>query len=491
MQKVQALKYGEEACYNGTLIIKAFSSGLDIGACNWTMNSPRGNSAYLSGSVFVSAMAMDFDYPALQGSDMIFYSDFSSWNVSHNVESDNSPSPPTSDISSFSDTDDNWETIAQSLLNNDEASEEMEKLAFVCSCAIDSVKAGGSVLIPIGRIGIILQLLEQISFSLESSNLKVPIYIVSSVAEELLAFSNIIPEWLCKQRQEKLYSGEPLFAHGALIKEKKIHLFPEIHSLKLLKIWQEPCIVFCPHWSLRLGPVIHLLRRWCMDQNSLLVVEEGVDDDLALLPFKPVAMKVLQCSFLSGIRLEKVQPLLKILQPKYVLIPENLRQHVGSPGNTFSLHYYSENDTLRIPNLKDSSELDIVTDLVSQFHWKKLKHQEINVARLNGELFTEQGKHRLLPGNEQVASSLNRQLVHWGTLDLEALSMALQKLGIKGSIEQSMSDATGLENASIVHVFEPNKALIEVKATSTVISTADESLASLICEAICGILDGI
>lgn len=39
------------------------------------------------------------------------------------------------------------------------------------------------------------------------------------------------------------------------------------------KIWQEPCIVFCPHWSLRLGPVTHLLRRWRGDQNSLLVIE--------------------------------------------------------------------------------------------------------------------------------------------------------------------------------------------------------------------------
>lgn len=37
--------------------------------------------------------------------------------------------------------------------------------------------------------------------------------------------------------------------------------------------WQEPCIVFCPHWSLRLGPAVHFLRRWCGDQNSLLILE--------------------------------------------------------------------------------------------------------------------------------------------------------------------------------------------------------------------------
>lgn len=49
----------------------------------------------------------------------------------------------------------------------------MEKLAFICSCAIDSVKAGGSVLIPINRVGVFLQLLEQIAIFMESSSLKV------------------------------------------------------------------------------------------------------------------------------------------------------------------------------------------------------------------------------------------------------------------------------------------------------------------------------
>lgn len=60
-----------------------------------------------------------------------------------------------------------------SLSNYDESVEEMEKLAFICSCAIDSVKAGGSVLIPINRVGVFLQLLEQIAIFMECSSLKV------------------------------------------------------------------------------------------------------------------------------------------------------------------------------------------------------------------------------------------------------------------------------------------------------------------------------
>lgn len=60
MEKVQSLKYAEEACYNGTLTIKAFSSGLEIGACNWNILSPKGSITYLSGSVFASTTASSF-----------------------------------------------------------------------------------------------------------------------------------------------------------------------------------------------------------------------------------------------------------------------------------------------------------------------------------------------------------------------------------------------------------------------------------------------
>jgi integrator complex subunit 9 len=69
----------------------------------------------------------------------------------------------------------NWEESIESLLNTDENLEEREKLSFLCSCTIDSLKAGGSVLIPFNRLGTLLQLLEEISASLESSTLKVQI----------------------------------------------------------------------------------------------------------------------------------------------------------------------------------------------------------------------------------------------------------------------------------------------------------------------------
>ncbi|GAU31172.1 hypothetical protein TSUD_315970 [Trifolium subterraneum] len=49
--------------------------------------------------------------------------------------------------------------------------------------------------------------------------------------------------------------------------------------------WEEPCIVFCPRWSLRIGPVVHLLRCWCGDTKSLLILEDIVNPELALFDF--------------------------------------------------------------------------------------------------------------------------------------------------------------------------------------------------------------
>ncbi|KAF7123562.1 hypothetical protein RHSIM_Rhsim12G0031700 [Rhododendron simsii] len=66
----------------------------------------------------------------------------------------------------YSDGSDTQHMITESLLNTDDSFEEMEKLAFISSCIIDSVKAGGSVLIPIGQLGNVLQHLECISCAL-------------------------------------------------------------------------------------------------------------------------------------------------------------------------------------------------------------------------------------------------------------------------------------------------------------------------------------
>ncbi|XP_065875635.1 uncharacterized protein [Euphorbia lathyris] len=495
IQKIQPLKYAEEACYNGAVVVKALSSGLEIGSCNWTIEDPKGKISYISSSIIASAHAMEFDYRALQGTDLVLYADFSSQDVIEDAERhDNYSASTSNDLLTFSADADNLKESEDCLLSSEESLEESEKLAFISSCVVDSVKAGGSVLIPLNRLGTILQLLEQISLYLESSALMVPIYVISSIATELLAFTNIIPEWLCKPRQEKLFSGEPLFSHVELMKQKKLHVFPAVHSPDAIKNWQEPCIIFAPHLSLRLGPLVPLIRRWHEDQNSLLILEDALDADMALLPFKPISMRVLNCSFLSGIPTKKVKPLLKILQPKVVVLPEHLKPHINArntSSDSFSVCYYSENETLDLKSLKDESDLQIATDLATQLEWRKSKLENTDLARLRGQLFINDGKYWLLSGNEMSNSLQMRPLIHWGLLDMEKLFVALSNTGINGSMAASTSDTESSKSIGIIQIQDPGEALIEIGATSTIVSTRDEILAARISQVISTLLDGI
>ncbi|GER34862.1 integrator complex subunit [Striga asiatica] len=190
-----------------------------------------------------------------------------------------------------------------------------ERFELIGTCNSDDIVTSGT-------------LLNDDEYLEENHRFLVPIFVISSVAEELMAFTNIIPEWLCKQLQDRT-----------------LHSF-----LSPLESTTWTCYSFAPEMV------------WAGDPNSLLVMEDGVDTSLAFLPFKPMAMKVLQSSFLSGLQLQKSRHLLHILQPKHVLyvfclaldqFPNILKQHIMSSLETsFSVSYYHENETLHIPYTK-------------------------------------------------------------------------------------------------------------------------------------------
>lgn len=134
------------------------------------------------------------------------------------------------------------------------------------------------------------------------------------------------------------------------------------------------------------------------------------------------------------------------------------------------------------------SELEIAAELASQLCWIKLKKGDTKFARLKGELLIESGRQRLVPQNEQLDPSKPRPLLYWGTLNSGSLLTALRSMGVVVSIGRGDG---GSGNNWFLRVSEPNKALIEVNERNTVISTGDENLATLICEAISSTLNGI
>ncbi|CAA0831404.1 Unknown protein [Striga hermonthica] len=289
--------------------------------------------------------------------------------------------------------------------------------------------------------------------------MKVPIFVISSVAEELMAFTSIIPEWLCKQLQDRLYCGQQLFAHSEMLKDGRLHLFPAIHSAELLQKNLAGTLhsILSP-LEFTTWTCYSFLLKWCGYPNSLLVMEDRVDASLAFLPFKPMAMKVLQCSFLSGLQLHKSRHLLQILQPKHVLT-------------------------------KEYSEFDISIELACQLKYTTLKRQDVDIAKLKGELLVEQGKYRLLAGNEQVASRPKpKEALRFGGVKLNALLTALRKLGMNPVVEEVVGSG-GTHTGSLITVTEPGKAVVEVTGAKTSIASEDENVATLISQAVCSVLD--
>lgn len=102
----------------------------------------------------------------------------------------------------------------------------------------------------------------------------------------------------------------------------------------------------------------------------------------------------------------------------------------------------------------------------------------------------ENGRHHLLLENDNKNSSSNKSLEHLGLPDSEKLMAALSKMGISGNIEHGMSDAKS-QTACTIHIHDPYKASIEIGTTGTIITTADENVASSIYKIIDNILKAV
>ncbi|CAO2172470.1 unnamed protein product [Urochloa humidicola] len=491
LQKIQAVKYGEEVCFNGIFMLKASSSGLELGNSVWTIKGPRVTITYLPSSVFVSAHALDFDYSSLKENDVILFSDLSSLNDmdEDNVKLDEHAMNETDSSlhhhSVLRDAAADVDEKISFLSNNDDITEEIERTSYICSCIIDAIKSGGSVLIPIGRLGSILLLLELISETLHSSSIKVPIFMISETAEEIIAFTNALPEWLCKSRQEKLFSGEALFGHVELLKEGKLFMFPHLHSKGLLEAWKEPCIVFCPHWSLRLGPAVHLLRRWHADKRCLLVLEQGNDAELTLKPFMPLAIQVLECSFLSGVRAAKIDTLLGVLNPKFVMLPEGLKSRCSVKERPWSFLYYSKGKTIELPNLREDFEVHLASDVVHGLRPRKL-NETTAVARLRTKLLVSSGQYQLAVAGK-LSDQSKRHLLHREAVDPDHLLAALQEKGMVCSFAEDDNSA----GERSVLITSPGYALVKITSDRTVIYCDDERISKHIYDALSSVCNGI
>jgi len=243
--------------------------------------------------------------------------------------------------------------------------------------------------------------------------------------------------------------------------------------------------VLCPHWSLRLGPAVHLLRRWRADKRCLLVLEQGNDAELSLKPFMPLAIRVLECSFLSGVRAAKIDTLLGMLKPKFVMLPEGLKSRYSAKERPWSFLYYSKGKTIELPNFQEDFEVHLATDVALGLQPRQL-NETTAVARLRTKLYVSSGQYQLAAAEKQSDRS-KRHLLHRDAVDPDHLLLALQEKGMVCSF--AADDKTAGERS--VLITSPGYALVKITSNRTVIYCDDERTSKHIYDALSSICNGI
>lgn len=244
--------------------------------------------------------------------------------------------------------------------------------------------------------------------------------------------------------------------------------------------------MLCPHWSLRLGPAVHLLRRWHADKRCLLVVEQGNGAELSLKPFMPLAIQVLECSFLSGVRAGKIDPLLGVLKPKFVMLPEGLKSRCSIKGVPWSFLYYSKGKTIELSNLREDIEVHLATDVAFRLQPRQL-NETTAVARLRTKLLVSNGRYQLASAEKQPDQS-KRHLLHCSTIDPGRLLSALRE---KGMVCSFAADDSSTASERSVLITSPGDALVRITPDTTVIYCDDERTSNQIYDALSSVCKGI
>ncbi|XP_047277914.1 integrator complex subunit 9 isoform X9 [Homo sapiens] len=274
-----------------------------------------------------------------------------------------------------------------------------------CSNLALTVRNGGNVLVPCYPSGVIYDLLECLYQYIDSAGLSsVPLYFISPVANSSLEFSQIFAEWLCHNKQSKVYLPEPPFPHAELIQTNKLKHYPSIHG-DFSNDFRQPCVVFTGHPSLRFGDVVHFMELWGKSSlNTVIFTEPDFSYLEALAPYQPLAMKCIYCPIDTRLNFIQVSKLLKEVQPLHVVCPEQYTQPPPAQSHRMDLMIdcqppamsYRRAEVLALPFKRRYEKIEIMPELADSLVPMEIK-PGISLATVSAVLHTKDNKHLLQP----------------------------------------------------------------------------------------------
>uniref|UniRef100_H3AA58 Integrator complex subunit 9 n=1 Tax=Latimeria chalumnae TaxID=7897 RepID=H3AA58_LATCH len=365
LSKVQLVGYSQKIELFGAVQITPLSSGYSLGSCNWIIQSHYEKVAYVSGSSLLTT------HPQVE-----LFQRGSRWSRE--------------------------KTFDNGFL-------QLNAVEY-CSMLSMTVRNGGNVLVPCYPSGVIYDLLECLYQYIDSAGLSnIPFYFISPVANSSLEFSQIFAEWLCHNKQSKVYLPEPPFPHAELIQTNKLKHYPSIHG-DFSNDFKQPCVVFTGHPSLRFGDVVHFMELWGKSSlNTVIFTEPDFSYLDALAPYQPLAMKCVYCPIDTRLNFIQVSKLLKEVQPLHVVCPEQYTQPPPSQCHRTDLMIdcqtppmsYHRAEVLTLPFKRRYEKIEIMPDLADSLVPLEIK-PGIAVATVSAVLHTKDNKHLLQPPPKPV-----------------------------------------------------------------------------------------
>ncbi|GAB5570349.1 integrator complex subunit 9 isoform X2 [Prionailurus iriomotensis] len=275
LSKIQLVGYSQKIELFGAVQVTPLSSGYALGSSNWIIQSHYEKVSYVSGSSLLTTHPQPMDQASLKNSDVLVLTGLTQIPTAN----------PDGMVGEF------------------------------CSNLALTVRNGGNVLVPCYPSGVIYDLLECLYQYIDSAGLSnIPFYFISPVANSSLEFSQIFAEWLCHNKQTKVYLPEPPFPHAELIQTNKLKHYPSLHG-DFSSDFRQPCVVFTGHPSLRFGDVVHFMELWGKSSlNTVIFTEPDFSYLEALAPYQPLAMKCIYCPIDTRLNFIQVSKLLKEVQ---------------------------------------------------------------------------------------------------------------------------------------------------------------------------------
>ncbi|XP_072490915.1 integrator complex subunit 9 isoform X2 [Notamacropus eugenii] len=398
LSKIQLVGYSQKIELFGAVQVTPLSSGYALGSSNWIIQSHYEKVSYVSGSSLLTTHPQPMDQASLKNSDVLILTGLTQIPTAN----------PDGMVGEF------------------------------CSNLALTVRNGGNVLVPCYPSGVIYDLLECLYQYIDSAGLSnIPFYFISPVANSSLEFAQIFAEWLCHNKQTKVYLPEPPFPHAELIQTNKLKHYPSIHG-DFSNDFKQPCVVFTGHPSLRFGDVVHFMELWGKSSlNTVIFTEPDFSYLDALAPYQPLAMKCIYCpidtrlnfiqvsKLLKEVQMRKLRPERrrdspKFTQPLHVVCPEQYTQPPPAQSHRMDLMIdcqppamsYRRAEVLALPFKRRYEKIEIMPELADSLVPLEIK-PGISLATVSAVLHTKDNKHVLQapPRPSQPPASKKRKRV--------------------------------------------------------------------------------